>query len=227
MITNAQSGTRIDEIAALDLPHLDAGERRPGGLQLQPVPDRGRGAAALPHRAAPHVPARPGGDRRRPAGRAAALGRPSRTSRRTSAARSTTLLAAAPEPGPLCSRVAAMVSVDDLADRPARALADGETLGLGRRARPVAGRARTCPTAGSAATSSRRRRARCSAATSSPSPGAEHPPLTEGDILGPSEAMRAAMDYFAHSAGTRPLLAEARRHEPEDARLHARERLVG
>ena len=37
-------------------------------------------------------------------------------------------------------------------------------------------------------------------------PGAEHPPLTEGDILGPSEAMRAAMDYFAHAAGTRPLL---------------------
>ena len=30
--------------------------------------------------------------------------------------------------------------------------------------------------------------------------------MTEGDILGPSEAMRASMDYFAHSAGTRPLL---------------------
>jgi hypothetical protein len=37
-------------------------------------------------------------------------------------------------------------------------------------------------------------------------PGAEHPPLTPGDILGPSEASRAAMDYFAHSAGTRGLL---------------------
>lgn len=41
-------------------------------------------------------------------------------------------LAAAPQSVPLCGSVAAMVSVDDLADRPARALADGETLSLGR-----------------------------------------------------------------------------------------------
>ena len=41
------------------------------------------------------------------------------------------LLAAAPQAQPLCGRVAAMVSVDDLADRPARPLADGEVLGLG------------------------------------------------------------------------------------------------
>ena len=31
-------------------------------------------------------------------------------------------------------------------------------------------------------------------------PGADHPPVTEGDILGPSEAMRAQMDYYAHGA---------------------------
>jgi hypothetical protein len=37
-------------------------------------------------------------------------------------------------------------------------------------------------------------------------PGAEHAPLTESDILGPSEAMRAAMDYYAHSPDTRALL---------------------
>jgi flavorubredoxin len=41
-------------------------------------------------------------------------------------------LAVAPQAVPLCSRVAAMVSVMDLADRPPRALADGETLALGR-----------------------------------------------------------------------------------------------
>lgn len=40
-------------------------------------------------------------------------------------------LAAAPDAQPLCSALAAMVSVDDLADRPARPLADGETLSLG------------------------------------------------------------------------------------------------
>jgi flavorubredoxin len=41
-------------------------------------------------------------------------------------------LAAAPQAEPLCSQVAAMVSIGDLADRPPRALADGERLVLGR-----------------------------------------------------------------------------------------------
>src|SRR5688572_13375171 len=40
-------------------------------------------------------------------------------------------LAAAPRAAPVCSRVGAMVSVNDVADRPARALADGEVLELG------------------------------------------------------------------------------------------------
>jgi flavorubredoxin len=41
-------------------------------------------------------------------------------------------LAIAPQSAPLCGTVAAMVSVNDLADRPARALADGEALAIGR-----------------------------------------------------------------------------------------------
>jgi flavorubredoxin len=40
-------------------------------------------------------------------------------------------LEAAPEAEPLCSNIAKMVSIDDIATRPARALADGETLSLG------------------------------------------------------------------------------------------------
>ena len=36
--------------------------------------------------------------------------------------------------------------------------------------------------------------------------GAEHAPVTESDILGPSEAMRAALDYYAHGKSTRPTL---------------------
>ena len=31
-------------------------------------------------------------------------------------------------------------------------------------------------------------------------------PVTEGDVLGPSEAMRAAMEYYAHSPQTGALL---------------------
>jgi flavorubredoxin len=42
-------------------------------------------------------------------------------------------LAAAPRAVPLCSRVAAMTSVDDFAERPSRTLADGATLTLGER----------------------------------------------------------------------------------------------
>jgi len=41
-------------------------------------------------------------------------------------------LAVAPDAAPLCSRVAAMISIGDLADRAPRALAGGETLSLGR-----------------------------------------------------------------------------------------------
>jgi flavorubredoxin len=41
-------------------------------------------------------------------------------------------VAAAPKAVPVCSRVAALASVDGVADRPARPLADGESLKLGR-----------------------------------------------------------------------------------------------
>ncbi len=41
-------------------------------------------------------------------------------------------LAVAPNARPLCSNVAAMVSVNDVADRQARGLADGEQIAIGR-----------------------------------------------------------------------------------------------
>lgn len=44
--------------------------------------------------------------------------------------------------------------------------------------------------------------------------GAQHPPVTESDILGPSEAMRAGLDYFAHGTGTRPSLERLAALEP-------------
>ena len=43
------------------------------------------------------------------------------------------LLPAAPKAMPVCSRVAALVSIDDVADRPARPLADGAMHGSARR----------------------------------------------------------------------------------------------
>src|SRR5262245_10707923 len=43
------------------------------------------------------------------------------------------LLAAAPSALPVCGQIAALVSMNDLADRPPRPLADGESLSLGRK----------------------------------------------------------------------------------------------
>jgi hypothetical protein len=45
--------------------------------------------------------------------------------------------------------------------------------------------------------------------------GAEHAPLTESDILGPSEAMRSSLDYFAHGPATRPSLERLAALAPE------------
>lgn len=36
--------------------------------------------------------------------------------------------------------------------------------------------------------------------------GADLPPITESDILGPSEAFRHAMDYFSHTKNARVML---------------------
>ena len=40
-------------------------------------------------------------------------------------------------------------------------------------------------------------------------------PLTEGDILGPSEAFRAPMDYYAHSPQTAATLERLAREQPQ------------
>ena len=50
------------------------------------------------------------------------------------------LMAAAPQAEPLCGRVAAMVSMMDLADRTPQALGDGETLSIGSSTLVHAGR---------------------------------------------------------------------------------------
>ena len=58
MITNPSSGTNVDEIAA-GIYRINTPVDIPGGpaVQLQPVPDRGRRAAAVPHRSAADVSA--------------------------------------------------------------------------------------------------------------------------------------------------------------------------
>jgi flavorubredoxin len=114
-------------------------------------------------------------------------------------------LAIAPQSSPLCSAVAAMVSISDLADRPPRALADGERLSLGRHAvrwfdTPHLPHAWDCGFLMDERTSM----LLCGDLFTQG--GADLPPITESDILGPSEAFRHKMDYFSHTKNARVVL---------------------
>ncbi|PPE75055.1 MBL fold metallo-hydrolase [Solimonas fluminis] len=114
-------------------------------------------------------------------------------------------LAVAPQSAPLCGRIAAMTSVADLADRPPLALADGERLSLGRHAvrwfdTPHLPHGWEC----GLLMEERTRTLLCGDLFTQG--GAEHPPLVETDILGPSEAFRQPLDYYAHAPDTRRML---------------------
>ena len=105
----------------------------------------------------------------------------------------------------MCSQVAAQVSVADLADREPRAMADRETISIGKRTLQWFD-APHLPhgwEAGYLADTTTRTLFCGDLFTQ---PGDEHEVLTEKDILGPSEAFRAAMDYFAHAPTTRALI---------------------
>jgi flavorubredoxin len=121
-------------------------------------------------------------------------------------------LAAAPQAQPLCGQIAAMVSVGDMADRPPRALADGETLSLGRHVvrwcdTPHVPHGWDCGLLMDTTTGT----FFCGDLFTQPGDG--NAPVTRDDILGPSEGFRQAMDYFAHgpqTAATLRRLAELR-----------------
>ncbi|MGH6622894.1 MAG: MBL fold metallo-hydrolase [Burkholderiaceae bacterium] len=122
-------------------------------------------------------------------------------------------LAVAPQAEPVCGQIAAMVSANDVADRPAHALADGELLTLGRHSvrwfdtphlphgwdsglmMEISTRTFLC---GDLFTQG----------------GAGEKALTESDILGPSEAFRAPMDYYAHAPDTGRILERLARERP-------------
>jgi flavorubredoxin len=117
------------------------------------------------------------------------------------------MLAVAPQASPLCGMVGKMVSVDDVADREAKGMADGEELSLGRHTvrwldAPQLPHGWDCGYLFESAT------ATLLCGDLFTQPGAMHDAVTEGDILGPSEAMRAQMEYFSQSPATSRLLAK-------------------
>lgn len=122
-------------------------------------------------------------------------------------------LAVAPESVPLCGAVAAMVSIQDLADRGPRALADHEGLILGKHQvcwfdTPHLPHAWEC----GFMLEERTRTLLCGDLFTQG--GADLPPITESDILGPSEAFRHAMDYFSHTKNVRVMLERLASTEP-------------
>jgi len=127
-------------------------------------------------------------------------------------------LAAAPRARAVCSRISAMVGNADVVELPPervpRALADGEVLPLGRHSV----RWHDTPhlphgwDAG-LLTEITTRTLFCGDLFTQP--GADHPPVTEHDILGPSETMRAGgMDYFANPAHAATQITQLAATEP-------------
>ena len=122
-------------------------------------------------------------------------------------------LAAAPHAAPLCGQIAAMVSIGDLADRPPRAMADGEVIPLGRHSlrwfdTPHLPHAWECGFLAEERTST----LLCGDLFTQG--GADLPALTESDILGPSEAFRHRMDYYSHTKHVRKLIEKLASTQP-------------
>ncbi|HJV11307.1 MAG TPA: MBL fold metallo-hydrolase [Burkholderiales bacterium] len=110
-------------------------------------------------------------------------------------------LAAAPQAQAVCGRIGAMVSVNDVAARPARALADGEVLAIGRHKlkwfdAPHVPHGWECGFMMETET----RTLLCGDLFTQGGSGAT--PVTDADILEPSEAFRLQMDYYAHAPDT-------------------------
>jgi len=119
----------------------------------------------------------------------------------------------APQAVPLCSRVAAMTFANDVSSRPVQAMADAQRLDLGGHEvtwfdTPHIPHGWECGYLGELST----RTLLCGDLFTQA--GANNDPVTQSDIVGPSEAMRAAMDYFSHTPKTRVTLERLAAFEP-------------
>jgi len=123
-------------------------------------------------------------------------------------------LAASPEARPVCSQVAAMVSVADMVDVEPLAMADGQELSLGRhqllwQSTPHLPHGWECGYFFDTMTKT----LFCGDLFTQPGLGEQ--PLISDDILGPSEAFRSQMDYYAHSRDTPQLIDKLARLKPD------------
>ena len=122
-------------------------------------------------------------------------------------------LGVAPNAVPVCGTLAALTSVSDFALRPPHVLADGAELDLGRhRLRwfdaPHVPHAWECGLMLDTVSKT----FFCGDLFTQPGHGTK--PLTDGDILGPSEALRLQLDYYAHAPQTQVTLERFAEEHP-------------
>ncbi|MEO8660609.1 MAG: MBL fold metallo-hydrolase [Bryobacteraceae bacterium] len=111
------------------------------------------------------------------------------------------LLASAPHATPFGSEIGVLTSINDFAARPARALADGEEFSIGTRRlkwlyTPHVPHGWDCGILFDLSTQT----LLCGDLFTQP--GANMPPVTESEVLSASEGMRGMMDYYAHATST-------------------------
>ena len=122
-------------------------------------------------------------------------------------------LKAAPQAQPVCSHIAAIVSVSDMVDVEPIGMEDGQALELGHhklrwQSTPHLPHGWECGYLFDETT----RNLFCGDLFTQPGTGDE--PLTGGDILGPSEIFRHQMDYFSHTQNASTLIDKLAQLEP-------------
>lgn len=123
-------------------------------------------------------------------------------------------LAAAPAARPVCSDIAALVSIADLVDVEPLGMADGQPLDLGRhrlawQSTPHLPHGWECGYLHDTTTGT------LFCGDLFTQPGLGERPLTDDDILAPSEAFRHQLDYFAHGRDTARLIDKLAALAPE------------
>ncbi|MEO8100030.1 MAG: MBL fold metallo-hydrolase [Acidobacteriota bacterium] len=114
-------------------------------------------------------------------------------------------LATVPQSTPLSSDIGALVSVNETADRPGRGLANGEEMSIGSRTlqwiyTPHVPHGWDCGVLYDKSTGT------LFCGDLFTQAGSKHAPVTSEDVLPLSELMRQPMDYFAHGRGTGAIL---------------------
>jgi flavorubredoxin len=125
----------------------------------------------------------------------------------------TEFLAAAPQAQPVCSEVAAMISVGDMVDVVPLTMADGQKLSLGKhqlawQSTPHLPHGWECGYFFDETTKT----LFCGDLFTQPGMGER--PLVSDDILGPSEAFRGQMDYYSHSRDTSRMIEKLAQLKP-------------